>query len=285
MNKPSQSLLGQCISEFLGTALIIFFGVGCVATLVLSGASLSQWDIGIIWGLGVAIAIYVSVGVSGAHLNPAVTLALMVFKNFDKKKVLPYIASQCLGAFTCALLIYFMYFQLFIEWELLNDVVRGSNESVATAGIFATFPLEPLTNLQALNVEIIITAILMLGILALTDDKNGVPKGMAGPLLIGLLVAIIAASMGGLTGFAMNPARDFAPRLFAYFAGWGDVAFTGGRDTMYFWVPIIGPIIGAQFGAALYCKAISPFLIKSTVIPILPQDDTNSVSELVSNET
>ncbi|WP_274620269.1 MIP/aquaporin family protein [Colwellia maritima] len=162
MNKPSQSLLGQCISEFLGTALIIFFGVGCVATLVLSGASLSQWDIGIIWGLGVAIAIYVSVGVSGAHLNPAVTLALMVFKNFDKKKVLPYIASQCLGAFTCALLIYFMYFQLFIEWELLNDVVRGSNESVATAGIFATFPLEPLTNLQALNVEIIITAILML---------------------------------------------------------------------------------------------------------------------------
>ncbi|HBV1945683.1 TPA: propanediol diffusion facilitator PduF, partial [Klebsiella quasipneumoniae] len=89
-------------------------------------------------------------------------------------------------------------------------------------------------------------------IMALTDDGNGVPKGPLAPLLIGLLVAVIGASTGPLTGFAMNPARDFGPKLFTWMAGWGDIAMTGGRDIPYFIVPIIAPLIGACLGAAIY---------------------------------
>ena len=98
----------------------------------------------------------------------------------------------------------------------------------------------------------------MLGIMALGDNNNGAPKGFAAALLIGILIAVIGASLGPLTGFAMNPARDFGPKLFAFLAGWGDVALTGGRDNPYFWVPILGPIVGAQIGTALYVKVLAP---------------------------
>ena len=104
-----KDLFGQCMAEFIGTGLLLFFGAGCVAAMVLAGADFSQWEISIVWGLGVAIAIYITGGVSGAHLNPAVTLALMVFKGFEKYKVLPYIISQVAGAFSGAALVYFLY--------------------------------------------------------------------------------------------------------------------------------------------------------------------------------
>ncbi|MGL4505723.1 MAG: MIP/aquaporin family protein, partial [Aeromonas sobria] len=112
------TLLGECIAEFIGTGLLIFFGVGCVAALVLAGANFGQWEISITWGLGVAIAIYVTGGISGAHLNPAVTLALMTFAGFDKRKVVPYIIAQIAGAFCFAALVYFLYGGLFTQWEV-----------------------------------------------------------------------------------------------------------------------------------------------------------------------
>jgi glycerol uptake facilitator protein len=252
------TLLGECIAEFIGTGLLIFFGVGCVAALVLAGANFGQWEISITWGLGVAIAIYVTGGISGAHLNPAVTLALMTFAGFDKRKVVPYIIAQIAGAFCFAALVYFLYGSLFTQWEVTHNVVRGSVESLGTAGIFSTYPNPLLNNMQAFAVELVITAVLMLGIMALGDNNNGAPKGFAAALLIGILIAVIGASLGPLTGFAMNPARDFGPKLFAFFAGWGDVALTGGRDNPYFWVPILGPIVGAQLGTALYVKVLAP---------------------------
>jgi glycerol uptake facilitator-like aquaporin len=113
----TSTLKGQCIAEFLGTGLLIFFGVGCVAALKVAGASFGQWEISIIWGLGVAMAIYLTAGVSGAHLNPAVTIALWLFACFDGRKVVPFILSQFAGAFCAAALVYGLYYNLFIDFE------------------------------------------------------------------------------------------------------------------------------------------------------------------------
>ncbi|QLB12477.1 glycerol uptake facilitator protein [Bisgaardia hudsonensis] len=249
-----KSLKSACIGEFIGTALLIFFGVGCVAAARVAGATFGLWEISIVWGLAVALAVYASAGLSGAHLNPAVTIALWKFACFDGKKVIPYIIAQILGAFFAAAIIFFLYKDLFVASELAENIVRG--ESIGFANVFSTYPNAHISVFQAFTVEIIITAVLMALILALTDDGNGVPKGALAPLLIGLLVAVIGAATGPLTGFAMNPARDFGPKMFAFLAGWGEIAFTGGRDIPYFLVPIFGPIIGALLGGFLYTRLI-----------------------------
>ncbi|EHD23552.1 MULTISPECIES: MIP/aquaporin family protein [Brenneria] len=248
----SPTLKGQCIAEFLGTGLMIFFGIGCVAALKVAGASFGQWEISIIWGLGVAMAIYLTSAISGAHLNPAVTIALWLFACFDRRKVAPYILAQLAGAFCAAALVYTLYYNLFVDFEQTHNMVRGSVESLNLAGTFSTYPHPQISVMQAFLIEIVITSILMGLILALTDDGNGIPRGPLAPLLIGILIAVIGASMGPLTGFALNPARDFGPKLFAFLAGWGDVAFTGGREIPYFLVPIFGPIVGACLGAFAY---------------------------------
>ncbi len=257
--KKNPSLVGECIAEFIGTGLLIFFGVGCVAALVLTGAQFGQWEVSIMWGLGVAIAIYCTAGVSGAHINPAVTIALAMFHGFDKTKVLPYILAQLLGAFCSAALIYALYSQLFSDYEVAHHFLRSSPEALATAGIFSTYPNPSLSFSGAFAVEFVITAVLMFAILALGDENNGAPRGAMNPLLIGLLIAVIGGSLGPLTGFAMNPARDFGPKLFAFFAGW-DYALSGARDIPYFIVPILAPICGACFGAWAYPRFISAYL-------------------------
>ncbi|PWC17490.1 aquaporin [Brenneria roseae subsp. roseae] len=261
MSKSERSTLkGQCIAEFLGTGLLIFFGVGCVAALSLTGASFGQWEISVIWGLGVAMAIYLTAAISGAHLNPAVTVALWLFACFDGKKVIPYILSQFAGAFCSAALVYGLYYNLFVDFEQTHNMVRGSVESLNLAGVFSTYPNVHISVIQAFLIETVITAILMCLILALTDDGNGIPRGPLAPLLIGILIAVIGASMGPLTGFALNPARDFGPKLFASLAGWGEIALTGGRDIPYFLVPIFGPLVGACLGAVGYRALIGRHL-------------------------
>ena len=258
-NNKQHTLMGECLAEFIGTGLLIFFGVGCVAALVLTGASFGQWEISIIWGMGVAIAIYCTAGVSGAHINPAVTIALAAFHGFDKSKVLPYIFAQLLGAFCSAALVYGLYSNLFTDYEIANGFLRNSEAALSTAGIFSTYPHPSLTFIGAFAVEFVITAVLMFAILALGDEHNGEPRGAMNPVLIGVLIAVIGGSLGPLTGFAMNPARDFGPKLFAYFAGW-DYALTGAKDIPYFIVPILGPIVGACFGGWLYPKVIGQYL-------------------------
>ncbi|MBE8372168.1 aquaporin family protein, partial [Leptospira borgpetersenii serovar Hardjo-bovis] len=136
----------------------------------------------------------------------------------------------------------------------------GSVESLVLVGFSWACPLPRVGLVKAFVVEIIITAILIGVILALTDDGNGIPRGPLAPLLIGLLIAVIGASMGPLTGFAMNPARDLGPKAFAWLAGWGNVAFTGGRDIPYFLVPALGPVVGAVLGAFGYRKLIGRHL-------------------------
>ncbi len=235
------------------------FGVGCVAALVLTGAEFGQWEVSIIWGFGVAIAIYCTAGVSGAHINPAVTIALAAFHGFDKAKVLPYIVSQMLGAFCSAALVYSLYSNLFADYEIANGFLRSSEAALSTAGIFSTYPHPSLSILGAFAVEFVITAVLMFGILALGDEHNGASRGPMNPLLIGILIAVIGGSLGPLTGFAMNPARDFGPKLFAYLAGW-DYALTGAKEIPYFIIPILAPIAGACFGGWAYPKMIGAYL-------------------------
>ncbi|KAB8310486.1 aquaporin family protein [Erwinia endophytica] len=257
MSQSTSTLKGQCIAEFLGAGTIIFFGAGCVAAMKLAGASFGQWEISIIWGIAVAMAIYLSAAISGAHLNPAVTIALCLFANFEARKVVPYILAQLAGTFCSAALVYSLYYNLFLDYEQTHHMVRGSIDSLELAGIFSTYPNPHIGVGQAFLVEAVITAVMMGLIMALTDDGNGLPRGPMAPLLIGLLIAVIGGSMGPLTGFALNPARDFGPKLFEWLAGWGTVAFTGGRDIPYFLVPIFGPIVGASVGAFGYRHLIA----------------------------
>lgn len=260
MSHTVSTLKGQCIAEFLGTATILFFGAGCVAALKLAGAGFGQWEISIVWGLAVAMAVYLSAGISGAHLNPAVSIALWLFGNFEGRKILPYVLSQTAGAFCAVALVYGLYYSLFIDYEQSHHLVRGSLESLDVAGIFSTYPNPHISVGQAFLVETVITAVMMGLIMALTDNGNGLPRGPMAPLLIGLLIAVIGGAMGPLTGFALNPARDFGPKVFASLVGWGSNAFSGGRDIPYFLVPIFGPILGAIFGAWGYRTLISPYL-------------------------
>ena len=239
----NDSLKAQCVAEFLGTGLFLFFGIGCLCALKLAGASLGLWEICIIWGLGISLAVYLTAGISGAHLNPAVTIALWLFASFPARKVLPFCVAQLAGAFGGAVLAYSLYSSLFTDFESAHNMVRGSAESLQLASM------------------------LMGLIMALTDDGNGVPKGPLAPLLIGILVAVIGASTGPLTGFAMNPARDFGPKIFTWLAGWGEIAMTGGRNIPYFIVPIIAPIIGACVGAAIYRYLIAKNLPVNSVTP------------------
>ncbi|WP_321280515.1 MIP/aquaporin family protein [uncultured Vibrio sp.] len=257
-----KKLRGQCIAEFFGTGLFIFFGAGCLCATILAGADFGLWEIAIVWGLGIALAVYLTAGISGAHLNPAVTLGLFLFASFEKRKVLPYIIAQTAGAFFGATVCYFIYQNLFSDYETAHNIVRGSQESLALAGIFTTFPHPSISVFHAAIVEIILTATLMSLILSLTDDGNGVPKGALAPLLIGILVAVIGAAAAPLTGFAMNPARDFGPRLFTFFAGWGEMTLTGARDIPYLIVPIVAPLIGACIGGAGYRYLIDQYVAK-----------------------
>lgn len=273
------TLLGECVAEIIGTAIFMFIGTGCVAALVATGAQFGQWEISIIWGLGVAIAIYAVGGVSGAHMNPAITIALATYMGFSWRKVPFYIVAQFIGSALGAGLTYFLYGSVISDWEATHGVVRGSVESLQTAGIFTTFANAHISYWHAMVVELVITALLMYCVLALTDDKNGGPKGVLSGLLIGLVVAIIGASVGPLTGFAMNPARDLAPRLMIDLLGWGDVVMTGGRASLYAWVPIVGPILGAQVGALVYTKLICPALPDNNQDQVLQEPELMMASD------
>ena len=264
MDAVRDNLFGECIAEFIGTFVFLFCGMGCVAALKLAGASFGQWEISIVWGMAVAMGVYLTAGVSGAHLNPSVTIALAFFGSFPKRKIIPFIAAQMAATFCAAALVYLLYQNLFDI--ALAEAGTDAAKRLGLAGIFCTFPNANITLAQAVLTEFTITAILMALIMALTDDGNGVPRGPLAPLLIGVLVALLGATFGPLTGFAMNAARDFGPRLFAYFAGWGTDVMTGyplnsSLSVPYFLVPLIVPIFGACLGAFAYDKLIEPYLL------------------------
>jgi glycerol uptake facilitator protein len=261
-----QTTLGELLSEFAGTFVLIMFGDGVVAMAVAalnqSGRGDKIFDasgdwliIGWGWGLAVAFGVYVAGGISGAHLNPAVTIAFAVRRDFPWKKVPGYIAAQTVGAFVGAALVFLVYRDAIGSYESANGIHRGSQDSIATYSIFATFPAKYFGNWVGPFVDQVVgTALLLILICALIDAWNTPPKANLGPFMIGLAVVAIGLSFGANAGYAINPARDFGPRLFALFTGWGDVALPGnyGGVHWYFWVPIVGPIVGGVIGVFFY---------------------------------
>jgi glycerol uptake facilitator protein len=253
-------LLGELISECLAMFIIITFGCSVAAMYSLYDPSPYQnayWGVCIAWGLSVTIAIYVTGAVSGTHANPAVTLALAVWRGFPKKKILPYALAQILGGFLGAAVVYMLFAPVIDHFNTLHHLTRAGDGGAA--GVFFTHPGLAITPLHAFFDEIVLTAFLLLGIFAITEEFNTMaPMANSGALIIGLLVAAIGASAGYLEAWAINPARDFGPRLFAYFAGWGGAALPS--PDYYWWVPILGPLIGGVLGGGVYQLLIYPFL-------------------------
>jgi glycerol uptake facilitator protein len=257
------------IGEFIGTFLLVFFGCGSVAAAVTTGAQVGVFQVAIIWGLGIATAIYLTGSLSGAHLNPAVTLAMAVWNGFPKRRVVPYIAWQMLGAFTAAAVLYFIFEGAISVYEAGHQILRGAAGSEASGMVFAEyFPNpggKPLTEEArllmsfpaAFGAEIIGTAILLLVILCCVDERNGSRPQLLTAATIGLTVTMLISLLGPLTQACFNPARDFAPRLFSALAGWGSVPFTA-NGSGWFTVYILAPTLGGQLGGAIYHFAIRP---------------------------
>ena len=244
----------ELLAEFYGTFILIVFGVGVVAQVILSrqtaGTSLS---INVAWGLAVTMGCYVSAGVTGAHLNPAVTLALAAHRRFPWRKVAPYSFAQLAGAFVASAVVYVTYREALSAFD---GGVRQVVGPTATAGIWATYPQPFLSVIPGgLIDQIVGTALLVAVIFGITDSRNSpAPAGLA-PVVVGLLVVVIGATFGFNSGYAINPARDFGPRLFTFVAGWGGDVFRAANS--WWWVPIVAPVIGGVLGGFVYDALIT----------------------------
>jgi glycerol uptake facilitator protein len=253
-----KTLATEMVAEFLGTMVLILFGNGVVAMVLLFGHGIpgeivngGYTNITLAWGLGVTMGIYVAGKVTGAHLNPAVTITLAAFRGFPWRKVIPYSIAQIAGAFVAAGLVFWNYHLAFLAADPNLD---------RTAGVFTTFPAFPAAMSAGLLDQTIGTALLLMLIFAITDERNQPPAILA-PILIGLVVVAIGMSFGGMHGYAINPARDFGPRLFTVVAGFKNNGLTDGK--LVFWVPIVGPIMGGLIGGLVYDMGIRKFLPKA----------------------
>ena len=241
-------------AEFIGTFVLIVFGVGVVAQVVLSGGTAGDFlSINFGWGLAVTMAVYVAGGISGAHLNPAVTLALAAHRGFAWRKVLPYSLAQLAGAFVASAVVYVTYLEALDAYDAGVRQVIGSK---ATANIWATYPRQFPTGSYLTNIpgglvdQIVGTALLVALIFALTDTRNLAPAANLAPVLVGSVVLLIGISFGYNAGYAINPARDLGPRLFTFIAGWGREVFTANGG--WWWVPLVGPCVGGVVGGFVY---------------------------------
>ena len=214
--------------------------------------------------MAVTFGVYVAGGISGAHINPAVTIALAVRRSFPWAKVPHYIIAQVAGAFTAAAVVYLNYKDAIKGYEHATGAVRGETSSIASYSVFATFPAGYFHNPVGPFIDELIGTALLVGIVfAIIDNLNLPPKGNLAPWIIGIIVAGIGMSYGANSGYAINPARDFGPRLLAWAAGWGDIAMPGnyGNVDWYFWIPIVAPVVGAVIGGLVYDFFISHVLI------------------------
>ena len=266
-------IIRAMLAETFGTFLLVFLGCGVVHTAVLTGAQSGLWQVAVVWGIGVTLAIYAVEAISGAHINPAITVAFAVWGKHPWARVIPYLVAQVAGAILAAALLYSLFAGFHAAKEREKGVVRGEPGSIVTAMCFGEYCPNPgsiatapgnydtvahaesnarLTPDTAVLAEFVGAFMLACMVFALIDAKNQCrPMANLAPVFIGLTVAALISVLAPLTQACFNPARDLGPRLVAYFAGWGSVAFPGQHDlnwlTVYILSPIAGDITGGGF--------------------------------------
>ncbi|MGM7700441.1 MIP/aquaporin family protein [Pseudalkalibacillus sp. Hm43] len=232
--------MSEFMAEIMGTMILIILGGGVVGGVVLNKtkAQDSGWIVITMgWGLAVAVAVYAVGGISGAHINPAVTLGLASIGEFPWAKVPMYITAQMIGAFIGAIIVYFHYLP---HW-------RETEDPGLKRAVFSTDPAIRHTFSNLLS-EVIGTFVLLLGLLAI--GANEFTEGL-NPLIVGFLIVAIGMSLGGTTGYAINPARDLGPRIAHFIL---PIPGKASSDWGYSWIPVVGPVLGGVFGALFYQK-------------------------------
>jgi glycerol uptake facilitator protein len=267
------------IGEFVGTFILVFFGCGSVCAAVTTGAQVGVFQVAIIWGLGIATAIYLTAALSGAHLNPAVTISLAVWGDFPGRRVPGYICAQVTGAFVSAAMLYVIFGGAIAGFEAKNGIVRGEAGSEASAMVFGEYYPNPLgrplseadpgrmSMARAFAAEVCGTALLLLVIFCTTDLNNRNNPGVLTAATIGLTITMLISLLGPLTMACFNPARDLGPRLFSSLAGWGSVPFTA-NGIGWLVIYLIAPVAGGLLGGFIYRVLFAPhYAIHSARIP------------------
>ncbi|NXG12867.1 AQP3 protein, partial [Grallaria varia] len=267
------NIVRKMLAEALGMFILMVFGLSSVAQVVLGKGQTGQYlSINMAFGIGVTLGIHASGGVSGAHLNAAISTMEWIVGNLDWRQFTAYLIGQFVGSFTAAATVFGLYYDALYRYTNGSFTVTGPT---ATALIFSTYPSPNVSFLGGFFTEFVATIMLVLGILAIHDEKNNPALKGTQPLLTGLLVLGIGLGMGMNTGYAINPSRDLPPRIFTALAGWGTEVFTAGQN--WWWVPVTAPILGCLAGALLYSLLIG--------LHNQPEEKTENKNEQIGVET
>ena len=270
-----QEIQPCALAECVGTFILVFFGCGSVHVAVTLDALQGGWQVASVWGFAVTLAVYAVGNISGAHINPAITLALTVCGRFPRRRVPAYVGSQLAGAFLGACCLYVIFSGSIARFEEEKGITRGEPESIVTAAMYGEYYPNPTIRLHqdaarekvvtlglgaAVFAEVLGTAFLAFCVFALTDpDNKGGPGRLLSPFFIGATVALLVAVLGPVTQACLNPARDFGPRIFAALAGWGPVALPGpGGLGATLAVYLAAPLAGGVLGGVAYCRLFGP---------------------------
>lgn len=276
----------EFFGELIGTFLLVLFGCGSVAVSTLFNSHQGLFQIAIIWGIGVSLAIYATRHLSCAHLNPAVTLAMVASKRMAIRKMPVYLISQFMGAFVAGLLLFGLFGSSISAYESSHQIIRGTSDSMQVAKMFGEYYQLPgsaavVSMPMAMSAEVLGTFLLVLMIFSLTEGCNlGRPDDNAAPIFIGLTVTSVICLVAPLTQAGLNPARDFGPRMVALIFGWGDAAFpdrTGG----FFFVYMLAPVLGGQAAGLLFTRILEPLMKKPKDTCICKLNDSIERSETI----
>ncbi|CAD1857028.1 Aquaporin-9 [Caenorhabditis elegans] len=270
-------LLRNALSEFFGTFLLLFIGIGIVMQFILSNEKLNTWiNINLGWGLAIAFTVYTCSKTSGGHFNPAVSIAFLTLGKLPFKDFLVYCVVQTIGAALGSAAAFGLYYDQFVKFAGAYRTILGPK---ATAGCFCSYPALHVSNTTAFFDQFAGTALLVLFVCVVIDKRNGIP-GAAHPLLFGLVVMMIGTAYGMNLGYPINPARDLGPRLFSFFI-YGSGVFS--YHSYYFWIPVIAPLFGAIFGAWSYTFFVGAHIPDQRETTYVLVDEANQPLKLATD--